>query len=127
MQLIIFPLYLLGGLIPGLADGEFGRLMQALKPMAGMATAFSVNIVLPLVAAGLAVAVPRLRTVWAGVITMTAGYIIGLAIVHPPVGPVKVLELPRLVPPVLVLACFGYCIVGTMTAMVIRVRRRRTL
>jgi hypothetical protein len=112
--------YLIGGLILGLSDAELGRLVQRIGIRPGFATALSVNILLPIVAIGLGVAVPLVRTAWLGAVSMTLAYIVGLAVVHPPRPPVNLADLPRLIPPVLVMACAGYGILGSFGALVTR-------
>jgi hypothetical protein len=120
----IVPVYLLCGLIPGMADGALGGLARQLGVRPGWATALIVNIFLPLAAVGLGAAVPLLRTVWVGAVVMTAAYIAGLAISHPPGAPMNLAALPALVHPILVVACAGYGVIGTCTALA---RRRRLL
>lgn len=116
----ILPAYLVPGLCLGLADSQLGLLVQQIGLRPGCATAISVNIFLPLVAIGLAVARPLLRTVCVGAMAMTLAYILGLGLVHPLAGPLGPLALIAAVPPVLVLACAGYAVIGTVTALVSR-------
>ena len=71
-------------------------------------------------AIGLGIAVPLLRTAWLGAVGMTGAYIAGLGVVHPPPLPANVADLPRLVPPVLAIACLGYGILGTVAVLVKR-------
>lgn len=116
----ILPVYLVPGLCLGLADTQLGLLVQQIGLRPGWATAISVNIFLPLVAIGLAVARPLFRTVCMGALAMTLAYILGLSHVHPPAGPPGPLALIAAVPPVLVLACVGYAVIGMVTVLVSR-------
>jgi hypothetical protein len=123
---IILPVYLLGGLILGVGDLDLGQLVQQLGARPGFATALSVNVLLPLLAIGLGVAIPLLRTAWLGAIGMTAAYIVGLAIVHPPARPVSIVALLGSVPPVLVMACLSYGVLGTLAALAARTLAKMT-
>ncbi len=117
---IIIPAYLLSGLILGVGDLDLGQLVQQLGVRPGLATALSVNMVMPLLAIGLGVAVPLLRTAWLGAFGMTAAYAVGLAVVHPAARPVNLAGLPGAIPPVLVIACLGYGIIGTIAVLATR-------
>src|SRR5262249_61909508 len=68
------------GLLLGLGDPLLGRLVQQLGMKPGVATAMSVNVLLPLVAIALGVACPRLVSVWAGAVCMAVGPGPGLAV-----------------------------------------------
>jgi hypothetical protein len=116
----VLPAYLVGGLVLGLADPLLGRTVQQLGVRPGLATAASVNLLLPLLAVGLGLLSPRLRTVWPGALSMSAAYVLGLALVYPPAPGWGLTTLARAVPPVLVLACLGYLFLGTLTALVTR-------
>jgi hypothetical protein len=116
--------YPAAGLVLGLADPLLGHLAQQMGTKPGVATAVSVNLLLPLVAVGLALARPRLGSVWLGAVTMTLGLIAGLAAQYSggikdwsPVG------LMAAVQPVLVAALFGYAILGTITAFAVKTWR----
>jgi hypothetical protein len=116
----VFPSYPLGGLVLGLADALLGGWVQQLGLRPGMATAASVNILLPLLAIGIAVAHQRLGVACLGAAGMTAGFLLGLAMVYPPALPWDAGTLLRSIPPVLVLACVGYAVLGTLTALAAR-------
>jgi hypothetical protein len=116
----ILPAYVFCGLILGMADGELGRLVQQLGVRPGLATALSVNILLPLAAVALGVVVPLLRTVWVGAVAMSIAYGVGLAISHPPAVPMNPAALPALVHPILAVACAGYGVVGTCAVLATR-------
>ena len=117
---VILPLYILGGLTFGLADHQLGRWVQQFGMKPGLATAASVNILLPLLAVGLAVARPKLATAWIGAVALTSAFVLGLAVVYPPAQRWDALTLVRSVPPVLVMACLGYAVVGTVSVLVTR-------
>jgi hypothetical protein len=117
---ILFPVYVIGGLAPGLADPLVGHWVQQLGFRAGLATAASVNILLPLLAIGLSVAHRRVRNALLGAASMTLGFLLGLAIEYPPPRPWDVALLLRSIPPVMAMACVVYAVLGTLTALAAR-------
>jgi hypothetical protein len=117
---VVLPLYVVGGLTLGLADHQLGRCVQQLGMRPGLATAASVNIVLPLLAVGLAVACPRLGTAWLGAVALTSAFVLGLSFVYPPAHGWDPVAVVRSVPPVLVMACLGYAILGTVSVLCAR-------
>ncbi|HEV3257178.1 MAG TPA: hypothetical protein VG013_09885 [Gemmataceae bacterium] len=117
---LILPVYLVGGLVLGLADPHLGRWVQGFGVRPGLATAASVNLLLPLLVIGLGVACPRLGTAWLGATGITVAFILGLALVYPPARPWGPATLLGAVPPVLVMACVGYAILGTLTVLLAR-------
>jgi hypothetical protein len=112
--------YGLGGLALGVADPWFGHWVRSAGWRPGLATAASVNVVLPLLAVGLAVAHRRLGVAWVGAVAMAAGFHLGLAVAYPKGHGWGVVELIRAVPPVLVLACAGYAVIGTLCVLGLR-------
>ena len=118
-QWLLLTAYPAAGLLLGLADPMLGGLVQQLGMKPGVATAVSVNILLPLVAVALGVAYPRLASVWAGALVMTVGLALGLAAQYHG-GEWSLAD----VPPVLVAAALGYAAVGTIALAVSRLRRR---
>src|SRR6266851_5291269 len=100
---LVFPFYPLGGLVLGLADARLGGWVQQCGVRPGLATAASVNVLLPLLAIGIAVAHQRMGIAWLGAAGMTLGFLLGLAMVHPPKLPLDAGTLLRSIPPVLVL------------------------
>ena|SRR6266851_3547234 len=117
---ILFPVYLIGGLTLGLADPLLSSWVQQLGFRPGLATAASVNILLPLLTLGLGVAHRRVSTALLGAACMTLGFLLGLAIEYPPPRPWDVALLLRSIPPVLVMACVGYAVLGTLAALATR-------
>jgi hypothetical protein len=117
---LILPLYLVAGLAFGLADPLLGRWVQTLGARPGLATAASVNILLPLLAIGLAVTCPRLPLALLGAVGMAGAFAVGLAVMYWQGRPWDVGTLLRSIPPVLVLACAGYAVLGTMAALITR-------
>jgi hypothetical protein len=115
---LVLALYPAFGLLLGLADPLLGRLAQQFGTKPGLATAVTVNVLLPLAAVALGIAYARLGSVWLGAVFMTVGLIVGLA-VHYHGGrissPADVLSA---IPPVLVAATVGYAVLGTMSALV---------
>jgi hypothetical protein len=119
---VILAAYVLGGFALGLADPALGRVALGLgfaKP--GVATAVCVNLLLPLLAIGLAVACPRLATALGGGIGMAGAYTLGLAINYAPPQPWDADTLLGSVKPVLVLACVGYVVLGVAAVVVTRI------
>jgi hypothetical protein len=114
------PVYLLGGFALGLVNPALRGFVGQLGVRPGLATAALVNILLPLLAIGLAVAWPRLMTAWLGAVGMTAAFILGLAVANPQLQPWDFLTLLRSVPPVLVVACLGYGVLGSVSALLSR-------
>ena len=115
---LVLASYPAAGLFLGLADPLFGRLVQQLGMKPGVATAVSVNVLLPLVAVALGVTYPRLASVWAGAVFMTVGFGLGLAAQYHH-GEWSLAD----VPPVLVAAALGYAAIGTIALAVTRLRR----
>jgi hypothetical protein len=117
--------YPVAGLVLGLADPALGRVAQQLGMKPGVATAVSVNALLPLVAVVLGLAHGRIGRAWIGAAAMTLGLVAGLATWYSggvvdwsPAGLVGALR------PVVVLAGLGYGILGTIAALAVRARRR---
>jgi hypothetical protein len=115
--------YPLLGLDLGLANPFLGSLAQAAGVRPGVATAVTVNLLLPLAAVVLGYAHRRVALAWAGAVAMTAGLIIGLATSHA-VGAAdwSLAGLARAAHPILVAAMVGYAVLGTVAALVGRVR-----
>jgi hypothetical protein len=109
------PGYLVAGLALGLADARLGQWVHQLGVRPGVATAASVNLVMPMLAIGLAAASRRVKTACLGAVAMTAAFTLGLAVTYSQGRPWDVVSLLRSVPPVLVLACVGYAVIGTLT------------
>jgi hypothetical protein len=113
------------GLALGLADPWLGQLARQAGVRPGVATAVSVNLLLPLAAVGLAFARPRVAAALLGAVALTAGFVAGLAVQYPPaVRGGSVLDVLESAPPVLVLACLGYAALGAVTALLVRFWRR---
>jgi hypothetical protein len=111
--------YPAAGLVFGLADPLLGSMVGHLGLKPGVATAVSVNLLLPLVAVGLALLCPRLGSVWLGAVTMTLALIAGLAAQYgAAIKDWSPVALVMAVPPVLVAALFGYALLGTVAALV---------
>jgi hypothetical protein len=111
LVLLAYPAF---GLVLGLADPFLGWVAQQLGIKPGVATAVSVNLLLPLAAVALAVAHSRLWVAWLGAVTMTLGLVVGLAVQYYAGRPFA----PADIPPVLVVAAFGYGVLGTVAAFV---------
>jgi hypothetical protein len=109
--------YALIGLALGFADPCLGRVAQALGARPGVATATSVNALLPLVAAVLGYCHARIALAGVGSMVMTSGFIMGLAGSYSVVGqdwsPAGLL---RSVPSVLVVAAGCYIVIGMVAA-----------
>ena len=78
------------------------------------------NLLLPLLAIGLCVLHPRVATAWLGAFGMTAAYSLGMAINYLPAPQWDVVSFVQAMPPVLVVACVGYAILGTAAALISR-------
>jgi hypothetical protein len=96
-----------------------GRLAQAMGTKPGVATAVSVNVLLPLAAVVLGLVVARMGVALLGAATMTAGFIGGLAF-HYGSGlrDATLVGVLGSIPPVLVLATIGYAVLGIGAAVV---------
>jgi hypothetical protein len=110
---LLFPLYLVGGFCLGLADERLGAVARSYGMRPGVATAVVVNLVLPVVALGLAAVAPSYARVVLGALAMTFAYLMGLALAHPVHG-WDAAALLRAIKPVHVLACVGYVVVGVI-------------
>jgi len=116
---LVLPIYLLAGFALGLGDPHFGRCLQQLGVKPGLATAASVNLVLPVLAILLAIVSARVPIALLGAVCMSAGLFLGLAAAYNP-KPWDAATLLSAVPPVLVLAGVGYAVIGTITVLVSR-------
>jgi hypothetical protein len=116
----ILPVYLIGGLALGLTDHQCGQLVHQLGLKPGLATAVSVNFLMPLLAVGLAAVYPRLVNACLGAIAMTVAFILGLAFGSLDIGQWNPAAVLHSVKPVMVLACAGYVVLGTLTVSVLR-------
>lgn|SRR5262249_17471754 len=116
--------YVIGGFSLGLIDPQFGQCLQTLGAKPGLATALSVNLLLPLLTIALAAVFPHHAMVWLGAVFTTAAFATGLAVHYLP-RPWDLGSLCRSVPPVLVLACLGYGMLGTLVVAVVPVLRKR--
>jgi hypothetical protein len=122
---VVLPMYPVCGLILGLMDPLLGSWLVHLgAPKAGYATAISINLLMPALALGLAVAYPRVWTALLGAVGMSGAFAVGMLIVHPPAPPVDVVAVLASVRPVLVLACVGYAVLGTVAVLVTRAVKR---
>jgi hypothetical protein len=117
---LVVPIYLLAGLGMGLADKHLARAAQEMGIRPGLATAAAVNLLFPLVAIVLGIAARRLAIAWLGALLLTGGFLLGLACVYPQPQPWDAATLLESVPPVLVLACLGYAILGTLAVLISR-------
>jgi hypothetical protein len=117
---LVFPAYLLIGFILGFIDPYLGRRFGQLGLRPGLATTASVNMIMPLVAVSLSFIYSRIGSAWLGAVGMTCFYFFGLAIAYAPANGWDFATLIRAAPPVLVLACLGYGILGTLTILSVR-------
>jgi hypothetical protein len=120
---ILFAMYPLGGLALGLADPLLGRWVQQLGLRPGVATAASVNLLLPVLVIGLGTLHQRVASALLGAGAMAAAFVLGLAIHYPPPRPWDAATLIRSIPPVLVFAFLGYAVLGAASALTTRVIR----
>jgi hypothetical protein len=113
--------YPASGLALGLSDPLLGQVARQLGARPGVATAVSVNLLLPCVALALGFAYARLGSVWLGAGAMALGLVTGLAVQYAATvrdwSPAGILSS---VPPVLVVAPLGYAILGTIAALAVR-------
>ncbi len=114
---ILLLAYPAAGLVLGLSDPLLGQLARQLGAKPGVATAATVNLILPLIAVALAVFHARLPSVWLGAVSMTVGFAIGLAAQYHGGRPWSPVDIP----PVLAAAAIGYGMLGTIAALVTRV------
>lgn len=115
---LFLPAYPILGLALGLADPWLGQPAQSLGFKPGVATALTVNLLLPLAAAVLGFLHARIAIADIGSVVMTAGLIVGLAARYTAAGQAwSLADLARSVPPVLVLATVGYAVIGTLAAL----------
>jgi hypothetical protein len=117
---LVFPAYLLIGFILGFIDPYLGRRLIQLGLRPGLATTASVNMAMPLVAVSLSFIYSRVGSAWLGAVGMTCFYFLGLSIAYAPANGWDFATLIRAVPPMLILACLGYGILGTLTVLSIR-------
>jgi hypothetical protein len=108
--------YAAAGLVLGLSDPWLGRLAQQFGVRAGMATAVSVNVLMPLAAIGLGLAHARFIMAWIGAIVMMCAFVAGLS-AHYAVAPPgwSLGAVVRSIPPMLIVATLGYAVLGSMS------------
>lgn len=114
--------YAIGGLGLGVADPLLGAMARQSGLRPGIGTAVSVNLLMPLLVVVLGATRPRFASALGGGLAMTLGFVLGMVVSHPPVGGWTLPMIPLAVPPVLVLACLGYLLLGTLTVLVARTR-----
>ena len=119
---VIQAMYLACGFLLGLADPLLGQGARGLGVKPGVATAVSVNLLLPLAAVVLALLYARLGSVWLGAAVMTAGITAGLAVRY--LQDWTVAGLLNVFPPVLAAAAVGYAVVGTAAVLAVKALRR---
>jgi hypothetical protein len=113
------------GLALGLADPWLGGLMRQAGLRPGVATALTVNAILPFAAIGLGALHRRAIAAVLGAAAMTIGLVAGLAVCYAAPGGRSFVGVVAAVPPVLYLASLGYAALGISAALV--VRRLRSL
>jgi len=117
----ILPLYVVGGLLLGLAQPHLRNAMVSLGKPPGTGTALDVNLFMPLLAAALAFAYPRLLTAVAGAPLATLAFHIGSRLVeNPRFWQWTFMGVFGSLHPILVAACVGYAAVGLLTAALVR-------
>jgi hypothetical protein len=112
------------GLALGLADPVLGQAAAQLGTRPGVATAVSVNLILPLVALAVGFLHARVGAAWLGAALLTGGFVAGLAVQYS--GGIRGWSLAGLlssIPPVLVVGGVGYAVLGTVAALVGRTLR----
>jgi hypothetical protein len=114
---LFLAIYGLAGYVPGVLDPWFGGWARSFGWRPGVATAVSVNLLLPLLAVGLALPHRRLGVALAGAVVLTLGFQTGLATAYAKGHGWGIAALIRSVPPVLVLACLGYAVLGTVSVL----------
>ena len=115
---LILAAYPAFGLLLGLADPLLGRLAQYLGTKPGVATAISVNLLLPLAAIAFGIIYARLGSAMLGAVSMTMGLVAGLAVNYSRGWAGSLIDLLSAIPPVLVAATVGYAILGTIAVLV---------
>ena len=116
----VIPIYAFFGIALGLFDADLGRAANIVGFPRGMATALSVNVLLPLVMLGLAFTRPAFQSACLGAIAMTIGFIAGLAVIYPPAGPWSLVAVLTNVRPMIVVAGLGYVLLGSLAVCVRR-------
>jgi hypothetical protein len=113
------------GLALGLADPWLGQVAQGLGTKPGAATAVSVNLLLPVAAIMFGFAHARIAVAWLGAEALALGFAAGLAVQYPAgVRDWSVAGVLASIPPVLVIAAFGYAVLGTLAALVAQAHSR---
>lgn len=117
LVLLAYPAF---GLALGLADPWLGGLARQAGLRPGVATALSINVILPLAVVGLALLHRAAAVALLGAVAMTVGLGAGLAAHYPASGVHSFAGVAAAVPPVLYAACLGYAVLGVGTALVAR-------
>jgi hypothetical protein len=121
---MVLLIYLVAGLALGLVDPNAGRWIQQFGVKPGLATALSVNVIMPLLAVLFGVALRQVGLAILGAVAMTWGFMFGLMLRYTPDNGWNVGELLRSVPPLLIVACLGYAVLGAVTAKASQIFRK---
>lgn len=114
-------LYVLGGMLLGLANPALRAAMARIGRHPGIGTALDVNLFMPLLALTLAFLYPRLWMACAGALLATVAFHIGSQLgQNPAVWRWSFMGVVRAVHPILVAACIGYAAIGMVTSAVVR-------
>ena len=117
--------YFLAGLTIGCADHALRAAATRRGSKPGYMTALDVNIVLPAIAAVLAVLYPRVRTAVIGAVLLAGGFALGpRLLVMPNVFRWAPGPIVASISPLLVAACVGYALVGIVACHFVRPWRR---
>jgi hypothetical protein len=109
------------GLALGLCNRPLNLLALHSGVRPGIGTAVNVNLLMPLVAMFGAWFYPRLRTIWFGSIIASGMFYLGMRLVQVPnVTQWSARATLVGIDPILVAACIGYGIVGSVTALILR-------
>jgi hypothetical protein len=111
------------GLVLGLSDPWLGQLAQQFGVRPGVATAVSVNVLMPLAAISLGLAHARLFFAWTGAVVMMCGFVAGLSAQYAVTPPGWSLgAVVGSITPMLIVATLGYAVLGTMSVWFGRTR-----
>jgi len=113
--------YCLGGLALGLCNRPLNLLALNLGIRPGLGTALDVNILMSVFAVVAAFFYPRIWTAWLGGFLGSAAFYFGMRLVQSPNVTTWSAKGSFLgVHPILVAACLGYGVLGTLTSVTVR-------
>ena len=111
--------YAVGGLALGFCNRPLNLIALRYGIRPGIGTALNVNVLMPLMVAALAILHRRVGFAWIGAIIATLLFYLAMNLVqHPSLAQWSPRAAITGIHPILVMACIGYGVVGTIAALI---------